>query len=435
MKKTILLLPILLLLSSCKEGTYRNVLIYENKDSRLGPCEPSIFINPNNYNNIVAGAVLNSYHYSFDGGKTWDMGSLRSSHGVFGDPCVIADGNGHFYYFHLADPEGTNWNSSRILESIVVQKSIDGGKTWNDGAAIGPTPPKQQDKEWASVNPLDNTIYTTWTQFDKYGLKDPSCQSAIRFSKSTDGGINWTEAVSLSQIPGNCIDDDNTVEGAVPAAGLNNEVYVAWGFDSKIYFDRSMDGGDTWLDTDLVVGSQVGGWDMDIPGVGRANGMPVTRVDLSNSPHKGTIYINWADASNGADNTDIFIMSSSDHGSTWSKPVKINNDLTKTHQFFPWMDVDPVTGAIYVVYYDRSKYTDWQTDVVLATSTDGGKTFSNEVISDSPFVAPGGGVFFGDYNNISAYNGRVRPIWTRYENNKLSIWTALVEKKVRRVGP
>jgi hypothetical protein len=163
--------------------------------------------------------------------------------------------------------------------------------------------------------------------------------------------------------------------------------------------------------------------------------MPVTRVDLSNSPHKGTIYINWADASNGADNTDIFLASSSDHGNTWSKPVKINTDLTKTHQFFPWMDVDPVTGAIYVVYYDRSKYTDWQTDVVLATSTDGGKTFSNEVISDSPFVAPGGGVFFGDYNNISAYNGRVRPIWTRYENNKLSIWTALIEKKVKRVTP
>ena len=203
----------------------------------------------------------------------------------------------------------------------------------------------------------------------------------------------------------------------------------------NIYFDRSMDGGDSWLSKDILVAAQPGGWDMEIPGVGRANGMPVTHVDLSNSPHKGTIYINWADASNGAKNTDIFIASSKDQGNTWSKPIKVNNDNTNTHQFFPWMDVDPTTGAIYIVYYDRSPYNNFLTDVVLASSMDGGKTFTNEVISSSPFSTPGASIFFGDYNNISAYDGKVRPIWTRYENKKLSIWTALIEKKVKKVLP
>jgi len=99
------------------------------------------------------------------------------------------------------------------------------------------------------------------------------------------------------------------------------------------------------------------------------------------------------------------------------------------------MDVDPVTGAIYVVYYDRAPYDDFKTDVVLASSTDGGRTFKNEVISESPFITPGQFVFFGDYNNISAYGGKVRPIWTRYENSKLSIWTALIDKKVRKIKP
>ena len=230
MKTLLLLLPLLVFLS-CKESVYTNVKIYESGTADLGPCEPSIFINPKNPNNIVAGAVLNSYHYSFDGGKTWKMGRLKSSHGVYGDPCVVADYAGNFYYFHLADPDGNNWASSRILESIIVQKSTDGGKTWNDGAAIGTNPPKQQDKEWTSVNPLDNSIYTTWTQFDKYGSKDPDCHSLILFSKSTDGGANWSKPSTLSQFPGNCIDDDKTVEGAVPAAGPNNEVYVAWGYD------------------------------------------------------------------------------------------------------------------------------------------------------------------------------------------------------------
>jgi hypothetical protein len=32
----------------------------------------------------------------------------------------------------------------------------------------------------------------------------------------------------------------------------------------------------------------------------------------------------------------------------------------------------------------------------------------------------------GDYNNISAYNGMVRPIWTELHDGKLSVWTALL---------
>ena len=45
-----------------------------------------------------------------------------------------------------------------------------------------------------------------------------------------------------------------------------------------------------------------------------------------------------------------------------------------------------------------------------------------------PFVPSEEG-FFGDYNNISAYGGRVRPIWTRNEQGVQSIWTALMEER------
>jgi hypothetical protein len=154
--------------------------------------------------------------------------------------------------------------------------------------------------------------------------------------------------------------------------------------------------------------------------------MPITSVDLSNGKHKGTIYINFSDQRNGPYNTDIFLVKSTDNGNTWSIPKKVNTDTTKTHQFFTWMSVDPKTGFIYIVFYDRSKYKDNQTDVVLAVSKDGGETFSNHTISKKPFI-PNPNVFFGDYNNISAYNGVVRPIWTAYYNNKLSVWTCLIE--------
>jgi hypothetical protein len=120
------------------------------------------------------------------------------------------------------------------------------------------------------------------------------------------------------------------------------------------------------------------------------------------------------------------MIRSKDQGTTWSEPLRVNNDLPGKHQFFTWMDVDPVTGYIYIVFYDRRNHEGNETDVYLAVSKDGGNTFENMEISRYAFT-PSERVFFGDYNNISAYDGIVRPIWTHYENKKLSIRTALVE--------
>lgn len=438
MKKYFFIL--LVVLVSCKtkqatsskflEKSFENIKIYEQQNAfEYGPCEPSIFINPLNTNNIVAGSVMKNVHTSFNGGKTWKTNTLKSALGVYGDPCITADYKGNFYYFHLANPDGMAYSGKRFLESMVVQKSVDGGKTWSDGTAIGKNDyPKQQDKEWTVVNPKNNEIYLTWTEFDKYGSTDKNHHSRIRFSKSTDDAKTWSKPITLSEIEGDALDDDFTVEGAVPAIGTKGEIYVSWSVNNKIYFDKSLDNGKTWLKNDVEVCNQPKGWAFDVDGISRANGMPVTGVDTSNGKYKGTIYINFSDQRNGDDNTDIFLVKSKDDGKTWSHPVKVNTDNTKTHQFFTWMSVDAKTGYIYIVFYDRSKYTNNQTDVMLAVSKDGGKTFVNKTISTRPFT-PIKSVFFGDYNNISAYNGIIRPIWTRYENGKLSIWTCLIEDK------
>jgi hypothetical protein len=404
--------------------TFRNIKVFESS-SGLGPCEPSIYINPKNTDNIVAGSVINFTHNSFDGGKTWNTKELNSSMGIWGDPCVIADNTGAFYYFHLSDPEGKKWQSSTILDRIVVQRSDDGGRTWNDGSSIGFNKPKQQDKEWAAAHPKTGELYVTWTEFDKYDSDNPNDKSRILFSKSSDKGNTWSNAFAINEIDGNCLDDDLTVEGAVPAISNKGTIYVAWAYNDKIYFDKSEDNGITWLKKDVVVANQPGGWKQNIPGIGRSNGMPVTCVDNSDSKFAGTVYVNWTDQRNGTDNTDVFIASSKDGGVHWSPPVKVNNDATATHQFLTWMSVDPVTGYIYVIYYDRSAYTDNRTDVTMAISFDGGKTFNSKIISEKPFI-PNGNVFFGDYNNINAFNNIVRPIWTRVDGFTLSIWTALI---------
>lgn len=391
-----------------------------------GPCEPSIFISPANPQNVVAGAILDRVYYSEDGGKTWTKDKLQSSYGVFGDPVILADKKGHFYYAHLSNPTGGGWRDPELLDRIVIQKSTDGGKSWNNGSYAGLRHPKDQDKQWLVADPQNNNLYLTWTEFDKYNSSAPSDKSRILFCRSTDGGHSWSRAQSISQLEGNCLDDDQTTEGAVPAVGPNGEIYVAWSYNEKIYFDRSLDQGKTWLPEDVEVADQPGGWTIDIPGIYRANGMPVTCADLSKGPNRGTIYVNWSDQRNGETDTDIWLTRSTDGGNSWSAPIRVNDDEAGRHQFFNWMSVDPVTGIIYIVFYDRRAYDDNQTDVYLAFSQDGGQTFVNKKISASPFT-PNDAVFFGDYNNINAYDGHVRPIWTRCDGSKLSVWTAIVD--------
>lgn len=349
---------------------------------------------------------------------------MSSPLGVWGDPCVVFDLNGHCYFAHLSNPSsGGYW-----IDRIVVQKSINKGQTWSSGVGIGYNPPtRNQDKEWLAVDwtnsPFRNNIYMARTEFDSYGSSNQKDSTRILFSRSTDGGTTWSAPVRVSDKGGDCIDEDNTVEGAVPAVGPNGEVYLAWAGPLGLAFDKSTDSGVTW-GIDEIINSIPGGWDFNVPGIYRCNGLPITACDISNSPYRGTIYVNWSDQRNGINNTDIFLIKSTDGGNTWSQPKKVNQDNTQTHQFFTWMTVDPATGYLYFVYYDRRNYSDNRTDVYLARSTDGGETFTEIKVSQSPFT-PTSSIFFGDYTGIAALNGKVYPIWTRLENNQRSIWMAI----------
>lgn len=406
------------------ESLGKSVLIHEENKLHFGPCEPSIAINPRDPREIVVGSVLKYVHYSRDHGETWETDVLDSPLGVYGDPVIKADPKGNFYYFHLGDPNSQGWDSPRFLESIVVQRSSDGGANWTKGSAIGPNPPKQQDKEWACLSPDGKKLYVSWTEFDKYGDKSETCKARIRFSQSSDQAKTWSDPITISSREGNCLDSDHTPEGAVPASDKNGNIYISWAYNNEIFFDRSMDGGISWLEADRQIGRQTAGWDMNIPGLDRCNGMPVTAIDLSNSPHQNTIYVVYADQKKDGSDTDIFLIKSIDKGDHWSSPINVFPNDQDRHQFLPWLSVDPRTGNVYIVYYDRSRYDDLRTDVMIAKSTNGGESFQHRVVSEKPFIPPGDAKFFGDYNNIDAFAGMVRPVWTAYYNGKLSIWTS-----------
>jgi hypothetical protein len=410
--------------ASCQKANYENIEITKGYTSSglHGMCEPSIAINPMNVNEIVAGSIINKYHYSNDGGKTWKSKALKSTYGVWGDPVVTFDRSSKVYYFHLADYKKSSW-----IDRIVCQVAPSLNDEFSDGTFPRPNGSKAQDKHWVALHPRNNTLALTWTQFDKYDSDLPEDSSNIMFSISRDQGKSWSDPLRINKLAGDCLDGDNTVEGAVPTYGPNGELYVAWSGPKGLVFQKSLDEGKSWLLEEKLIANHPGGWTFEVPGINRCNGLPILICDQSTGPNRGTLYLNWADQRNGEDDTDIWLMKSTDQGESWSEPIRVNQDVPGKHQFFTWLTIDQSNGNLHFVYYDRRKYNNNQTDVVWCTSKDGGKTFEETIISDKSFT-PYKHVFIGDYLNISAHNGKVRPIWPRMDEGKLTLWTAIIDQ-------
>ncbi len=409
-------------------STWPNVRVDQ---ALYAPEETGIVIDPTDPNRLMAVAQGGGcyYFYSSDAGATWEEGSIDDPYDL-GDPTIAVDADGTAYYAYIG-----SWSHSGIF----VAKSTNGGVSWQPGVPVieHSSSVPFEDKEYLVCERTtgayySGSIYIAWTQFDTYGSSDPADSTRILFSYSRDQATTFAPPIRVSDQGGNCIDSDDTVEGAVPAAGLDGSVYLAWAGPRGIEFDRSLDGGQTW-GTDQVISDMPGGWAFPVPGIYRCNGLPSTKVDISDGPYAGRLYVLWSDQRNG--DTDVFLIHSDDGGETWSPRLRVNGDPVGNgrHQFFPWMDVDPVTGHLYIVYYDRRETTGNDTEVWLAVSRDGGATFAEEVISQSPFT-PSQSVFFGDYIGISAWDGRVRPFWMRLDGNQMSVWTALVEIDNAAVG-
>lgn len=409
-----------LLVSLSLSAQIKNVLLAEEKEGRAVPGNPSVIINHSEPGNIVTAMGTDRVVYTTDGGKTWSESTASSPLGKGGSVGMIVDAKGRIYNFHRAESE----NPGEAYDRIICQRSDDMAKEWNEGSVIGGNSGKKHDKLGLAVNARKQILYAAWTQYDQYPSEDPGCQSRVMFSMATNAGNKWDKPVAVSQLPGNCLNEGTSPAGATPAIGMEGRIYLAWSNQGAIFFDRSYDEGKTWLFNDLPVAKQEGGWALNIPGFERTHNPPVLMIDNSASRYHGMLHLVFADQRAGATDTDIWFHRSTRFGDSWTPPLRINKDGAGKHQFSPSMAVDQTTGMVYIVYYDRRDYDDNQTDVYLAYSSDGGASFREKKISETPFVASV--IPFYDHTAISAHNGVVVPVWTRTDNGKVSVWTAII---------
>jgi Secretion system C-terminal sorting domain len=380
--------------------------------------EPSVKISRKDPNRVVAAwrdfrtgvnPALRRVGYSFstDGGDTWSVSQLTPQiipgAPLSSDPVVGVDTSGNFYIYTISLNE-TNGNGE-----LWLFKSTDGGETFNQVYQLA-TSSFFEDKEWAAADlnpssPFVNRLYCSWTRFGS--------STAILLVNSTDEGVTWSSPVTVSDGPG--------VQGSFPAVSTDGNLYVTWaGFNSgeQILFDKSTDGGLTF-GTDIAISDAPNSW------------FPHMAVDHSGGPFNNDIYVVWNDERNG--DGDIFMSFSSDEGSSWSTAKRINDDPigNNKEQYWPSIAINEL-GEIAILFYDTRNTTNNNIiETYLARSTDGGATFTNELLSSeaSTTNTPNGDVRFGDYINIDFYGGNIVPVWTdeRAGGFDMDIYTALVD--------
>lgn len=387
--------------------------------------EVSVAINPTNPDHLIAVSIARLREHpgttdfayvSTDAGKTWKVAPRENPHRVQqGDDVVAFTPDGTAIHAFISFTGIRQARPRRAHTGIVTSTSKDGFE-WNKQVPVielfNSVEP-YEDKPWIRADmgkesPHRGNLYVSWTKFDVYGSDKPEHKSHIYFSRSRDGGKTFAVPLRISDTPGDARDKSDTLMGASPAAGPKGEVYVVWAGPKSLFFAKSTDGGSSFGKNSTI--SDCVGWDFSIQGLGRASGFPSMGVDVTNGPNSGKIYVLWGDTRNG--DPDVFLISSSDGGETWSPRQRINTDEPRNgkEQWFPSISVDPIDGSINIAYYDRGGQDGTKSDVMFARSVGGGKSFTHIKLNDEVYDLSRVG-FFGDYLGIDSYGGRVAVLW------------------------
>ncbi|MDQ2909652.1 MAG: glycoside hydrolase [Actinomycetota bacterium] len=411
------------------------------------------------------GTCCDQYYTTFDGGATWSTGnmSVEDSSRTGSDPVTTIDVK-HDVALHSSLNYTFNDNGEACDGDVVVSPSKDGGLSWKKPVVVysgqGCDLDATQifnDKEWITTDNNRHSkfygrTYVTWSAFVAHNGAYAS--SAIWESHSDDGGHDWSKAQEISgSNPAICTFQEDGPAGvcdenqfSVPAVAPDGTVYVVFEngqntalwetgevLDDQYLLVKSTDGGKHWSKPSFIVGLEDGSNDYPLNDNGRQTltGYQV-RVDSAGNivvGKDGKLYLVFSDNRNGVHdspspvtNVDTFVMSSPNGGSTWTTPVVV--DAGGGDQWFPWVDVDPLTGKIGVIYHDRGASNGPTYNTSLAEGTPGSlvKTVLNTAPSNptmSEFFQAGiptcefCALFHGDYISVAyGKDGHANGVWT-----------------------
>ncbi|MBV9102094.1 MAG: exo-alpha-sialidase, partial [Candidatus Eremiobacteraeota bacterium] len=328
--------------------------------------EDPIVVNVKNTKQLLTGgndyncAALRGHYLSPDGGKTWNRSCdpLPSGGSGLGDPIVGFDTK------NTAWAGGINSTSSGYV--IDVQSSTDQGKTWSApiAAVTALFSGGLTDKPWMQIDTnsgskFKNNIYISITQFDS------SNGTQITVSNSKNG-TKWSAPIPVSSHA----TYPNINQFSDIGIAKNGTLYVTWlnctangskgdcgGTKATIMLSTSTDGGKTWSTPSVIdnvtLAPDTAGCCFygQLPNTSeRVSDIPAIGVDTSSKSTSGNLYVieyTWTGTQ-----MVVRVITSTNGGKTWSKPVNVAGKNPKNDEFFPWINVSSA-GTVGASWLDR----------------------------------------------------------------------------------
>jgi hypothetical protein len=337
-----------------------------NQDTAGAPQnETAIAVDPNNPNRIVAGA--NDYVT-----RTWTCT-------ISGTPCsALGDAYSGTYF---SNDGGATWCCAASLDGSSLGTLIPGVEHLTGG---------QYDAGGDPSVAFDSRghVYYAGLGFDR--TAPPSTVAVNKGTFDASGNLTWSAPVFINQTtsPSTLNDKEWIAADSHAASPFRDRVYVTWTrfifnahdgryVQSPIAVAVSRDGGHTFSGPQLIVGNVLYS----------QGSRPVVGPD-------GTVYVFWDGSTRLAALDSIWMVKSTDGGSSWSKPVAVSQlvDIipAKNTAFrvnsFPAAAVAP-NGDVYVAWSSlvsdstgglcpARTNTGCHSASLYSKSTDGGATWS-----------------------------------------------------------
>jgi hypothetical protein len=396
--------------------------------------ETAVAINPTNPLNVVITSNLEDFTgllkaFTLDGGRTWSTEMIANDDNLgvaCCDSSLAFDRFGNLFLTYLL------YSTTRVPIAI----STDGGASFHrlafvtpvlgEGASPARRPgPPTSVSDQPTIATGAGSVWVTYTG----GATAQAAGAAVR-------GLGDVARFHPAQVAAGA----NVGHFGDVAVGPDGQVLIAYQeptgeFPGKVFTDLDPDGlGPKGFEPARVaVVTGVGDYD-SIPA------QPLVTIDAeaglawdrSRGPHNGRLYLmHTSEFPDESDDTDVRVSYSDDQGATWSRPVRVNDDIGTNSQFNPRIAVDQTTGSIAVAWYDcradlgqggpgdTNRIPNDDAVIFAGVSLDGGLTFSDRRVGDgaSNSVASRNPLEFGDYEGLAFESGAFYPVWADNSNS------------------
>lgn len=318
---------------------------------------------------------------SSDSGTTWKNGFLPGT-------TVYAKPAGPYHAVSdeavAYDAKHATWmiimdglDSDYVGVAVMVNRSTNGGLTWTNPVTISAgTNDQDRDKTWivCDNHPASPYYGNCYAEWDDMGHNQQ-----LHMAYSKDGGATWTQ----STVP-----TAQAVIGGQPLVQPSGKVVMPIQQLNKVVSFASSNGGASYTGPSTVATityhTEAGNF--------RSSPLPSAGIDSS-----GKVYVAWEDCRfiTSCTANDI-VYSTSANGTTWSAVTRIPIDAVTSgvDHFLPGLAVDPYTSgtttklALTYLYYPKTSCTasTCQLDVGFTSSNNGGATWAARTLEQGPMT-------------------------------------------------